>query len=169
MAQPHLAFPNLAIEKFSGSDPEQDAEAFIRLIECKISFALGIGPEAGYLEHVIYRFRNEALFSSLLRGTAAEWYGSTLKDVMTWNEARTLFVPRFSDRSNKFRHRVEIAHCIRTDEEKIQKLLQPIRKTVDKIWPDAVVGVAVDERDAERTAKARQRRQRYIDYKLQGL
>ena len=40
MANAHLAYPDLALDKFSGTDPDQDAEAFIRLIECKINFAL---------------------------------------------------------------------------------------------------------------------------------
>ena len=97
MANAHLAYPDLALDKFSGTDPDQDAEAFFRLIECKINFALGTEPEAGELEHVIYLFRKKALFSSLLRGPAAEWYGSTIQDAMTWDEVRTLFITRFSD------------------------------------------------------------------------
>ena len=96
MANAHLAYPDLALDKFSGTDPDQDAESFIRLIECKINFALGTEPEAGELEHAIYLFRKKALFSSLLRGPAAEWYGSTIQDAMTWDEVRTLFITRFS-------------------------------------------------------------------------
>ena len=53
MANAHLAYPDLALDKFSGPDPNQDAEALIRLIECKINFALGTEPEVGELEHVI--------------------------------------------------------------------------------------------------------------------
>ena len=51
MANAHLAYPDLAPDKFYGIDLDQDAEAFIRLIECKINFALGTEPEAGELEH----------------------------------------------------------------------------------------------------------------------
>ena len=47
MANAHLAYPDLALDKFPGTDPDQDAEAFIHLIECKINFALGTEPEAG--------------------------------------------------------------------------------------------------------------------------
>ena len=86
MPNGHLAYPDLALDKFSGTDPDQDAEAFIRLIECKINFALGTEPEVAALEHVIYLFRKIASFSSLLRGPAAEWYGSTIQDAMTWDE-----------------------------------------------------------------------------------
>ena len=119
MASAHLAYPELALEKFSGTDPDQDAEAFIRLIECKINLALGTKPEAD-LEHVIYLFRKKALFSPLLRGPAAEWYGSTIQDAMTWNEVRLLYITRFSDGRNKLRHRMEVEHCIRTDGEEIR-------------------------------------------------
>ena len=73
MAAAHLAYPDLAGDKFSGTDPDQDAETFIQLIEQKINFALGDAPgDAGELAN--YTFRKKALFSSLLRGPAAEWY-----------------------------------------------------------------------------------------------
>ena len=77
MAAAHLAYPDLAVDKFSGTDPDQDAESFIQLIERKINFALGDAPgDAGEL--VNYTFRKKALFSSLLRGPAAEWYESNI-------------------------------------------------------------------------------------------
>ena len=80
MANTHLAYPDLAIDKFSGTDTDQDAESFIHLIERKINFALG-NADAGEL--VNYTFRKKALFSSLLRGPAAEWYGSNNTNATT--------------------------------------------------------------------------------------
>ena len=44
MANTRLAYPDLAINKFSGTDPDQDAESFIQLIERKVNFALGDAP-----------------------------------------------------------------------------------------------------------------------------
>ena len=41
MANTQLAYPDLALDKFSGTDPDQDAESVIQLIERKINFALG--------------------------------------------------------------------------------------------------------------------------------
>ena len=169
MANAHLAYPDLALDKFSGTDPDQDAEAFIRLIECRINFAFGTEPDAADDEHVIYLFSKKALFSSLLRGPAAEWYGSTITDAMTWNDVRTLFITRLSDGRNKFRHRMEVEHCIGADGEEIRIFLHRIKKTVDKGWPDDMVGIALGDQNAEHTAQVRQRRQRYIDYTLKGL
>ena len=40
MANTHLAYPDLAIDKFSGTDPDQDAESFIQLIEQKLTLLL---------------------------------------------------------------------------------------------------------------------------------
>ena len=62
MAHTHLAYPDLALDKFSGTDPDQDAEAFIRLIECKNNFALGTEPDEANAEHIIYLFRKKAFF-----------------------------------------------------------------------------------------------------------
>ena len=155
MPNAHLAYPDLALDKFFGTDPDQDAEAFIRLIECKINFALGTEPEVAALEQVIYLFRKKASFSSLLRGPAAEWYGSTFQDAMTWYEVRTLFITRFSDRRNKFRHRMEVEHCIRADGEELRNFLHRMKKTVDKSWPDHMVGIAPGDQNAERIAQVR--------------
>ena len=113
--------------------------------------------------------QKESFFSSLLRGPAAEWYGSTIQDATTWNDGRTLFITRFSDARNKFRHSTEVEHCILADGEEIRNFLHRIKKTVDRGWPDDMVKVVAAERAAERTAQARQRRQRYIDYTLKGL
>ena len=83
MANTHLAYPNLPIDKISGTDPDQDADAFIQLIERKINFALGYAPaDAGEL--VNNTFRTKALVSSLLRGPVAEWYDSNITNATTW-------------------------------------------------------------------------------------
>ena len=129
----------MALDKFSGTDPDQDAEAFIRLIECKISFVVGTEPEAAAEEHVIYLFRKNALFSSLLRGPAAECYGSTITDPLTLNDVRTLFITKFPDGRNNFRHKMEVGHCIRAHGKEIRKFLHRIKKTVDKGRPDDMV------------------------------
>ena len=105
----------------------------------------------------------------MLRGSAAEWYGSTIQDAMTWDGVQTLFITRFSDGGNKFRHRMEVEHCIRSGGEKFRNFLHRIKKTVDKGWPDDMVGIAPGDQNAECTAQARQSRQRYIDYTLKGL
>ena len=168
MANTHLAYPDLAIDKFSGTDPDQDAESFTQLIERKINFALGDAPaDAGEL--VNYTFRKKALFSSLLRGPAAEWYESNITNATTWEDVRTNFITRFSDGRNKFRYRMEVEHCIRGDGEEIRNFLHRIKRTVDKGWPDDLNGIEAAQHNAERNAQGRQRRQRYIDYSLKGL
>ena len=164
MANTHLAYPDLAIDKFSGTDPDQDAESFIQLIERKINFALGDAPaDAGEL--VNYTFRKKALFSSLLRGPAAEWYESNITNATTWED----FITRFSDGRNKFGFQMELEHCIRGDGEEIRNFLHRIKRTVDKGWPDDLNGIEAARHNAERNAQGRQRRQRYIDYSLKGL
>ena len=131
MANTHLAHSDLAIDKFSGTDPDQDAESFIQLFERKINFAPEDAPaDAGELEN--YTFRKKALSSSLLRGPAAEWYESNISNATTWENVRTNFVTRFSDGRIKFRYRMEVEHCIRGDGEEIRNFLHRINRTVDK-------------------------------------
>ena len=148
MAATHLGYPDLALDKFSGTDPDQDAESFIQLIERKINFALGDAP-ANPDALANYNFRKKALFSSLLRGPAAEWYGSTIEAATPWEDIRTNFITRFSDGRNKFRHRLEVEHCIRRDGEEIRNFLHRIKKTVDKGWPDDMNGIARAQHNAE--------------------
>ena len=135
MANTHLVYPDLSIEKFSGTDPDQDTESFIQLIERKINFAHGDAPsDASELRN--YTFRKKALFSFLLREPAAGWYESNITNATTWEKVRTNFVTRFSDGRNKFRYRMEVKHCIRGDGEEIRNFLHRIKQTVDKGWPD---------------------------------
>ena len=169
MDNAHLAYPELALDKLSGTDPDQDAEAFIRMIECKNNFPLGTEADEADAEHVIYLLRKKAFFSSLLKGPAAEWYGSSSQDAMTWNEVRTLFVTRFSDGRNKIRNRTEVEHFIPADGEEIRNFLHRIKNTMDKGWPENMAGFVAAEQAAERTEQAQQRRQIYIDHTLKGL
>ena len=168
MANTHLACPDLAIDKFSGTDPDQDAKTFIQVIEGKINFALGDSlADAGELAK--YTFRKKALFSSLLRGPPTEWYESHITNATTWENVRTNFITRFSDGRNKFRYRMEVELSIRGDGEEIRSFLHRIKRTVDKVWPDVMEGIATADHAAERAAQGRQRRQRYIDYALKRL
>ena len=168
MAATHLAYTDLALDKFSGTDPDRDAESFMQLLERKSNFALGDAP-ANPDELANYSFRKKALFSSLLRGSAAEWYESNVEAATPWNDIRTGFVARFSDGRNKFRHRMEVEQCVRRDGEEIRNFLHRIKRTVDKGWPDDMNGIVGPQQAAERDAEARQRRQRCIDYSLRGL
>ena len=71
MAHTHPASLDLALDKFSGTDSDQDIASFIQLIERKINFALGDAP-ADADDFANYTFRNKALFSSLPRRPAGE-------------------------------------------------------------------------------------------------
>ena len=72
MANTHLAYHDLTIDKLCGTDPDQDAEYFFQLIGRNINIALGDAPaDAGELAN--YIFRKKALLSLLLPGPATEW------------------------------------------------------------------------------------------------
>ena len=61
MTNTHLAYPDLVMDKFSGTDPDQDAESFIQLIQRKIKFAPGDAP-ADVGELLNYTFRKKRCF-----------------------------------------------------------------------------------------------------------
>ena len=86
-----------------------------------------------------------------------------------WEDIRTNFITRFSGGRDKFRHRIEVEHCVRRDGEEIRNFLHRIKKTVDKGWPDYMNGIARAQQNPKRDAQARQRSQRYMDYSLRGL
>ena len=168
MANTHLVHLDRAIDKFSGTDPDQDAESFIQLIERKINFAPGDAPgDAGELAN--YTFRKKALFSSLLRGPAAEWYENNITNSTSWEKIRTKFIIRFSDGRSKFWYRMEVEHCIRGDGVAIRNFLHRIERTVDKGWPDDMNGFEATQQNAVRGAQGWQRGQRCIDYPLKRL
>ena len=96
MANTHLAYPDLAIDQFFFTDPDRDVELFIQLIERKLNFAFVDAPgDVGELTN--YTFRKKALFSSLFRGPAAEWYENNITNAITWENIRINFINIFSD------------------------------------------------------------------------
>ena len=161
MTNTRLAYTDLAMDSFCGRDTDQDAESFIQLIERKINFALGDAPGDGG-ELADCTFRKKALFSSLLQGPAAEWYGNNITNATTWKNLRTNFITEFSDGRNKFRYGMEMEHCSRGDGQGIRCFLHRIKRTVDKGWPDHKEGIVPADHGAQRTAQARQRRERNI-------
>ena len=86
-----VAYPDFALEKFIGIDPSENPTAFIPLLEKKISFSLGSRPTVNENNiQTVHENRKEALFSSILRGPAAEWFGS-LEAAITWDEKNTVY------------------------------------------------------------------------------
>ena len=131
MANTHLTYPDLALVNLSGTDPQPDSESLVQLAERKNNFALGDAP-ADTDELVNYTFRNKALFSTLLRGPAAEWYENTIENATTWTVTREQFITRFSDGWNKSPHKMEVEHCVLGDGEEIRTFLHRIKKIFDK-------------------------------------
>ena len=155
MAEQTVAFADLALDKFSGNDPDQDVKSFLLTIENKINFSLGSAP-AEQADQARYLFRKKALFSSLLRGTAAEWYESyiTQNANAEWAEIRTAFIARFSDDRDKYRHRISAENCVRGNEELIKNFFHRVKSAVDKGWPTEA-NAQENEREGSKTPEIR--------------
>ena len=92
-----VAYPDLVLENFIGIDSSEDPTAFIRLLEKEISFSLDSRPTTNENDiQTVYDDRRKALFGSVLRGPAAEWFDS-LETALTWDEIKTQFIAQFTD------------------------------------------------------------------------
>ena len=115
-----VAYPDLALEKFIGSDSSENPTAFIRLLEKKISFSLGSRPTVNENNiPTVYDDRRKTLFGSVLRGPAAEWFDS-LEAVLTWHEIKTQFIAQFTDGKMQYRFQMEAENLKRQPDENIK-------------------------------------------------
>ena len=87
MAAKVVAHPDIALEKFTGLDPSGNAQEFFSLIQKKIQFSLGTRDPADAGLQAAYDTRQKALFGSVLRGPAAQWF-ETLAPGLAWKEVR---------------------------------------------------------------------------------
>ena len=130
-----VAYPDLALEKFIGIDSSDNPTAFIRLLEKKTSFSLSSRPATNENNiQTVYDDRRKALFGSVLRGPAAEWFDS-IHAALTWDETKTQFIARFTDGKRQYRFRIEAEKLKRQPDENIKSYIHIIKTLVDKGWP----------------------------------
>ena len=163
MAENTVSFPDLASDKFSGNDPDQDAKSFLLTVENKIKFSLGSRP-TDIAERTRYLLRKKALFSSLLRGPAAEWLAESINDAATWDQIRNAFIDRLSDDRDKHRHRSTAENCVRGTEDLIKNFYHRFKSAVDKGWPLDPNGTQ-NEKDNQQN----QRNAKNIEFTVRGL
>ena len=135
MAANVVAYPDIALEKFTGLDLSEDAQELFSLIQTKIQFSLGTRVPAVADLQAAYDARQNALFGSVLRGPAAQWF-ETLAPALAWNEIRNQFITRFTDAKYKYRKRIEVEGIKRQPEELIKSYTHRVTKAVEKGWPD---------------------------------
>ena len=159
-----VAYPDLALKTFIGTESSEDPRAFIWLLEKKISFSLGSRPTTNENKiQTVYDDRRKALFGSVSRGPAAEWFDS-LEAALTWEGMKTQFTARFTDGKMQYRFRIEAENLKRQPDENIKSSIHRIKTLVDKGWltpPDADANA--------RTASDKRRIGKYEDYFIRGL
>ena len=155
MAANVVAYPDIALEKFTVLHPSEDAQEFFSLIQRKIQFSLGTRDPADADLQAAYDARQKALFGSVLRGPAAQWF-ETLAPALAWNEVRNHFITRFTDAKDKYRKIIEVESIKRQPEGLIKSYNHRVTKAVEKGWPDP------DFNNDQRTAKC-------MEYFVRGL
>ena len=118
MANP-VAYPDIALEKFTGLDPTEDATKFIDIMETKIAFSLGLRPAAAGDEQDLFDHRRRALFGSVMRGPAQDWFAS-IPAAENWANTRAAFIARFTDGKDKYLLRIEAENIKRQENEPIK-------------------------------------------------
>ena len=85
-----VAYPSISLENFTGLDPRENVADFLSLLERNIEFSLRVraGPADAQND---YDTRRKALFGSVLRGPAAQWFDS-LPPAEPWYDVRTGFL-----------------------------------------------------------------------------
>ena len=163
MAENTVSFPDLALEKVLGNDPDQDARSFLQTFENKIKFSLGSRLTA-VAEKARYLFTKKAIFSSLLQGPGAKWYADSIDDAATWEQIRTAFINRFSDDRDKYRHRITAENCVRGNEGLIENFYHRVKSAVDKGWP-----LDTNWTQAQRDNQQNQRNAKYTEFTIRRL
>ena len=134
------------------------------MLEKKISFSLGSRPATNENTiQTVYDDRRKALFGSVSRGPAAEWFDS-LDAAKKWDEIKTQFIARFTDGKMQYRFRIEAENMKRQPDEDIKSYTHRIKTLVDKGWPTP------SDADANaRKACENQRIGMYKDYFIRDL
>ena len=116
-----VAYPDLALQNFTGLDPNDDSRDFLDIVEKKITFSLGTRPADAGDNQDTYDNRQRALFGSIFGGPAAQWYQGLAAHLPS-NEIRDQFIDRFTDDKDKYRRRIEAENIKRQPDEFSKKL-----------------------------------------------
>ena len=108
----------------------------------------------------------------MITDTSLEWFNENVTNATTWAQLKDLFLNRFTDGRNQFKHRIDAENAARQEGELIKNYFHRIKSSVDRGWPESIdVAVHADEdaQNAKRTIQTRQRSQKYIDFSIKGL
>ena len=127
---------DLALDKFIAIDSSEDPTAFLGSLEKRNSFSLGSRPATNKNnEQSVCDDRGKALFGSVLRGPAAEWFDSLETTYFFWNEIKTQFIARFTGRKMWYHFQIEAKNFKRQPIENIKRCIHRNKTLVDQWWP----------------------------------
>ena len=126
----NVACPDISLQKLTVLDPIEDVADFLSLKERKMEFFLGLRPGAGDDQNA-YDARRKALFGSVLRGPAAQWFNS-MPPAEPWDDVRTNFLDRFTDVKDNYRKQIEVENIRRQPDKLIKKQCTQTNKSSGK-------------------------------------
>ena len=119
MADAPISLSNVSLTTFSGNDSSLSALDFWNSVDQKVQFSLGVVSTVPDKKKS-YENRQRSLFGSLLTDTALEWF-NTVDEAKVLNDIKDDFLDRFTDGSDKFKHRLEVENASRQEGELIKK------------------------------------------------
>ena len=170
MAQ--VNFNDVAMEKFSGNEPEADAGAFLKQVEDKIKVTLGQLPAPVMIEKTIHSVNEHFLHlyfaDQQQNGTLPRLTKMTLPTRGTSKKENFVHVLLMVEIDIDFEFRLKTLSVLKMSPSK--HTCKELKKIVDKGWPTIyVVGATAAQRTAADNQMQIHRNEKYISLGSKGL
>ena len=105
----------------------------------------------------------------MLTDTSLEWFNDNVTNATTWAQLKDLFLNRFTDGQDQFKHRIDAENAARQDGVLIKNYFHRVNSSVDRSSVDVTVHADEAAQTAERNMRTRQRSQKYIGFSIKGI
>ena len=120
------------IKPFDGLDHNYTPEEYLKHIEARVTFSLGLQPTSEH-EYKFWHARRMAFLQCSLTGTALSWY-IRLKDTYKpdWHAFVQAFKKQFSSQKNAYYAQVEALNLTKKDYETVRHFALKVQQLVEK-------------------------------------
>ena len=122
------------IKPFDGLDHNYTPEEYLKHIEARVTFSLGLQPPSEH-EYKFWHARRMAFIQCSLTGTSLSWY-IRLNDTYKhdWHAFVQAFKRQFSSQKNAYYAQVEALNLAKKDNETVRHFAIKVQQLVEKGW-----------------------------------